>query len=139
MANEINGRDVYLILDDLKFANEQGLTNSETIDMLESTNKHSPNKRKTFIADESTGTITANGFYCITDPTGTAGYHALKAIAKAGTEISYELGNFATGGIIESGKCLINTITQNANRAELSTYDISLQKTGDWVEATYAS
>jgi len=139
MANEIDGRDIYLIIDDDRFANEQGLTNAETSDMLETTNKHTPNKRKTFIASESTGTITCNGLYCVDDPSGQTGYHDLKAKQKAGTEIEYELGYFANGGIIESGKGYITSINMNANRAEIATFDVTIQKSGDYAEAAYAS
>jgi len=139
MANEIDGRDIYLIIDDDKFANESGLTNSENSDMLETTNKHTTNKRKTYLSSESTGTITCNGMYCVTDPTDTTGYHDLKAKQKAGTKIAYEVGYFADGGIIEAGNGFIQSITMNANRNEVATYDITIQKDGDYSEDTYSS
>lgn len=139
MANNIKGRDIYLIIDDDKFANEQGLTNSETMDTLETTDKHTPNNRKTFITDTSTGTITANGFYCLTDADGEVAYHSLKTKYKAGTLVAYELGYFDTGGVIESGNAYITNINLNANSGEVATYDISLQKTGDFTEGSYTS
>lgn len=139
MANEVDGRDVYLIIDDLILVNEQGLTNNETADTIETTNKHTVNYRKTFIGSESTGTISANGSYSITDPTGYTGYHALKAKQKARTPVTYEVGKFATGGMIESGSGIITGCNQSANRGSLVTFDITIQKTGDYTEAQYSS
>ena len=139
MANEKDGRDIYLIIDDLIFANENGLSNSETTDSLETTNKHTANKRKTFITGEGTGTITANGLYCITDPDGQIGYHALDTKRKAGTAVTYELGNFAAGGKVESGSAIITSLNATYNRNEPATYDITLQKTGDYTSDDYSS
>lgn len=139
MSNEIDGRDVYLIIDDLIFANEQGLTNSETQDTMETTNKHTTNSRKTFIPGDGTGTIAANGFYCVTDPNGTAGYHALKAKMKAKTVVIYELGKFGTSGIIESGSAIITAVNMASALGSPATFDLSLQKTGDYTETPFTS
>lgn len=139
MADEIKGRDIYLIIDDDKFANEQGMTNSETMDTIEVTNKHTPDNRKAFITDTSTGTITCNGFYTLADGSGEVSYHSLKAKYLAGAAITYELGYFDTGGVIESGSALITAINLNANTGEASTFDISLQKTGAYAETAYSS
>lgn len=135
MANEINGRDVYLVIDSQIFANEQGLTNSETTDTMETTSKHTTNGRKTYIAGDSTGTITANGFYCISDPAGTIGYHALKVHQKAGDILTYELGRFDGINEVEMGSCIITSINMNAALGSPATYDISLQKTGDYLDS----
>jgi predicted secreted protein len=139
MANELDGRGIYLIIDDSIFANEQGVTNSETKDSLETTNKHTPNKRKTFITGEGTGTITANGLYAITDETGYDGYHALKTKMKAGAAVTYELGYMQSGGLVETGSAIITSLNMTANRNEPATYDITLQKTGDYTETSYSS
>lgn len=139
MANEVYGGDVYLIIDDLVLVNEQGATNSETSDMLESTNKHTLNRRKTFEYGESTGTITANGMLALTDPSGYGGYYALLAKAKARTKVTYEIGEMVDGGKVETGTALINSVNKAANRNELVTFDISLQKDGDYVIADYSS
>jgi hypothetical protein len=139
MANEVYGGDVYLIIDDLILVNEQGATNSETSDMLESTNKHTPNKRKTFEYGESTGTISANGMLALTDPSGYAGYYALLAKQKARTKVTYEIGEMVAGGKVETGTALINSVNKAANRGELVTFDISLQKDGDYAVTTYSS
>lgn len=139
MANEIEGREIYLIIDDDIFANEQGLANNETQDTMETTNKHTTNGRKTFIYGDGTGTITANGFYCVTDPSGQTGYHDLKAKKKAKTKVVYELGYFKAGGIIESGTALITAINMKADNGSVATFDISLQKDGDYTEAEYNS
>ena len=136
---EVDGRDVYLVIDDLIFVNEQGVTNNETTDTIETTNKHTVNYRKTFIGSESTGTISANGSYSITDPTGYTGYHALKEKQKARTVVTYEIGKFATGGKIETGSGIITACNQTANRGSLVTFDITIQKTGDYTESTYSS
>ena len=139
MANEKDGRDIYLIIDDLIFANEQGLSNSESVDSLETTNKHTANKRKTFITGEGTGTITANGLYCISDPSGQIGYYALDTKKKAGTAVAYELGNFAASGKVEAGSAIITSLNATFNRNEPATYDITLQKTGDYTIDDYSS
>ena len=139
MANEVDGREVYLIINEKIFVNEQGLTNNETADTLETTNKHTLNKRKTFIGSESTGTISVNGGYCITDPAGYTGYHALKALMKAQTQVTYEVGKFAAGGMIESGNGIITGCNLTANRGSLVTFDVTIQKTGDYAEAEYSS
>lgn len=139
MANELDGREIYLIINDTILVNEQGLTNNETADTLETTNKHTVNKRKTFIPSETTGTISANGSYCITDPNGYIGYHAIKALMKANTQVNYEIGKFAAGGKIESGTAIITACNLSANRGSLVTFDITLQKTGDYSEDTYES
>jgi hypothetical protein len=139
MADEIYGGDLYLIIDDDKFANEQGLTNNETSDVLETTNKHSADRRKTFKAFESTGTISVNGLYTLADPSGMTGYHSLKALQLAGTEIDYEVGYFSNGGVIESGKGVIQNCNLSANRGELVTFDITIQKSGSYSEDPYAS
>jgi len=134
-----NGTDIYLIINDLIFANEKGVANNETSDSLETTTKHSPSKRKTFIAGESTGTITANGLYEISDTAGDIGYHTLKALQLAGTAVTYELGYQATGGVIESGSAIITAINMSSDQNTPGAYDISLQKTGVYTEATYSS
>lgn len=139
MANEKDGRGFYLIIDDNYFANEQGFTNNETTDSLETTHKHTPNKRKTFITGESTGTITANGMYGLTDAEGYSGYEALKAKQLAGEEVSYEIGLMEAGGKVESGTAIITAINLTANRNEPATYDISLQKTGAYTATDYSS
>ena len=139
MANELDGREIYLIINDTSLVNEQGLTNNESADTLETTNKHTVNKRKTFIPSETTGTISANGSYCITDPTGYIGYHAIKALMKANTIVTYEIGKFASGGKIEAGSALITACNLSANRGSLVTFDITLQKTGDYTEGSYES
>lgn len=139
MANELDGRDIYLIINDTIFANEQGLTNSETQETMETTSKHSTSARKTFIYGDGTGTITANGFYCITDPSGQIGYHALKALKNAKTKVTYELGYFTAGGIIEVGTALITAINMTANLGSPATFDISLLKDGNYLEVNYDS
>ena len=139
MANELDGREIYLIINDTILVNEQGLTNNESADTLETTNKHTVNKRKTFIPSETTGTISANGSYCITDPTGYIGYHAIKALMKANTIVTYEIGKVASGGKIEAGSALITACNLSANRGSLVTFDITLQKTGDYTEGSYES
>jgi predicted secreted protein len=139
MANEIDGRDIYLIIDNDIFANEQGLANNETQATMETTNKHTTNSRKTFIYGDGTGTITANGFYCVTDPSGQTGYHDLKAKMKAKTKIVYELGKFGIGGIIETGTALITAINMKADLNSPATFDISLLKDGDYTEVNYDS
>lgn len=139
MANELNGSDIYLIIDNDIFANEKGVSNSESTDTLETTNKHSTAKRKTFIGGESTGTITANGLYCVSDPSGTTGYHDLKAKQLAGTAVTYEVGYVATGGIIESGSGIITACNMSADQNGAAVYDISIQKSGVYAEASYSS
>ena len=139
MANEKDGRGFYLIIDDNYFANEQGFTNNETTDSLETTHKHTPNKRKTFITGESTGTITANGMYGLTDGVGFSGYETLKAKQLAGEEVNYEIGFMEEGGKVESGTAIITAINLTANRNEPATYDISLQKTGAYTVNDYSS
>ncbi len=139
MANEVYGSDIYLIINDMSFANEQGLTNNETSDILETTNKHSPSRRKTYKAFESTGTISVNGLYALEDPTGQIGYDALKALQLAGTEIEYELGYFSTGGVIESGNGVIQNCNMSANKGELVSFDLTIQKSGAYVTAEYSS
>lgn len=139
MANEINGSDIYLVVNDLTFVNERGVSNSETGDSLETTNKHSTNKRKTFIGGETTGTITANGLYCVTEAAGTIGYESLKTIYKARTAVTYELGYVATGGKIESGSAIITNLNMTANENEPASWDITLQKTGDFSVDDYSS
>jgi len=134
-----NGTDIYLIINDYKFAYEKDASNSENSDMIETTTKHSTSKRKTFIAGESTGKITANGLYEITDAAGDIGYHALKALQLAGTAVTYEYGYQATDGVIESGSALIESINEGTPQNGVATYDISLQKTGAYSEASYSS
>jgi predicted secreted protein len=139
MANEKDGRGFYLIIDNNYFANEQGFTNNETTDSLETTHKHTPNKRKTFITGESTGTITANGMYGLTDGAGFSGYETLKAKQLAGEEVNYEIGLMEAGGKVEAGTAIITDIKLTANRNEPATYDISLQKTGAYTVNDYSS
>jgi predicted secreted protein len=139
MANELDGSGIYLIISDLIFANERGVTNSESGDSLETTNKHSTSKRKTFIGGETTGTITANGLYCVTDPSGTIGYESLKATYLARTPVTYEVGYVASGGKIESGSAIITALNMTANENEPASWDISLQKTGVWSIDDYSS
>jgi hypothetical protein len=139
MANEIYGGDLYLIINDDKFGNEQGVTNNESSDVLETTNKHSASRRKTYKAFESTGTISANGLYTLADPSGMKGYHTLKALQLAGTAVTYEIGYFSTGGVIETGSGVIQTCNLSANRGELVTFDITIQKSGAYAEAAYSS
>lgn len=139
MANEVDGREVYLIINDTILVNEQGLTNNESTDTLETTNKHTVNKRKTFISSESTGTISANGGYALSDPSGYIGYEAIKALQKAGTTVNYEVGKFDTGGIIEAGTAIITACNLTANRGSLVTFDVTLQKTGDYSSNPYQS
>ena len=139
MANEKDGRGFYLIIDDLIFANESGSSNSETFDSIETTHKFTPNARKTFIVGESTGTITANGLYGITDAVGYGGYDALKAKAKLREEVTYEHGYMGAGGKVESGSAIITAINQGADKNGAATYDISLQKTGDYTVTDYSS
>jgi hypothetical protein len=137
--NEIYGGDVYLIINDDKFGNEQGVTNNESADMIETTHKHTPNKRKTYIPGESTGTLSANGVYTLEDPTGMKGYHTLKGYQKAGTLVNYEIGYFSTGGVIESGKGFIQNCNLSANRGEMVQFDVTIQKDGDYEEDAYSS
>jgi predicted secreted protein len=139
MADEIYGGDVYLIINDDKFGNETGVTNNESSDIIETTHKHTPSKRKTYIVGESTGTISANGVYTLSDPTSSIGYYSLLELQKTGEEVDYEIGYFSTGGIIESGKALIQNCNLSANRGEMVQFDITLQKTGDYDVDTYSS
>ena len=139
MANELDGSGIYLIIDDEIFANERGLTNSETMDSLETTSTHSTSKRKTFITGESTGTITANGLYAVTDATDYDGYHALKTKMLAGSSVTYEVGSRGARGEIETGSAIITSLNMTANENEPATYDITLQKTGVYTEAEYSS
>ena len=136
---ELDGRDIYLILDDDIFASENELSDSEEADMLETTDKHTPNKRKTFISGETTGTITVSGLYVVTPGSGKIGYHDIKTKFKAGTAVSYELGYMGAGGKIEAGDALVQSISRTANRNAVATYSITLQKTGDYTEGDYTS
>lgn len=139
MANELNGTGIYLIIEDDIFANETTVSNSESTDAIETTNKHSTAKRKTFIGGESTGTITASGMYCVTDPSGMTGYHDLKAFQLAGTSVTYEIGYVASGGMIETGEGIITACNMTAGKNEAATFDITIQKTGVYTEAAYSS
>lgn len=139
MANEKDGRGFYLIIDDLIFANEIGSNNSETFDSIETTHKFTTNARKTYIVGESGGTLTANGLYGITDAVGYGGYDALKAKAKLRAAVDYEHGYMNTGGKVESGSAIITAINLGADKNGAATYDISLQKTGDYLISDYSS
>ena len=139
MANELDGRGFYLIIDDLIFANEIGASNNETTDSIETTSKHTSSKRKTFITGESTGTISANGLVSLTDAFGDIGYEELKVKQLAGSSVTYEFGYMGTDGTIESGSAIITSLNMTANKNEAVTYDISLQKTGAYTTANYSS
>jgi predicted secreted protein len=139
MANNINGSEIYLIINDDWFANEKGLSSSGSTDVLETTDKHSTGKVKTYLSGEHGGTISVNGLYCVSDPSGQIGFHDIDALRLAGTAVTFELGYFASGGIIQSGSALITACNLSADQNSPGAFDVTLQKSGAYTESDYSS
>lgn len=110
-------------------------THDGTVDTAETTHKLSTGGAKTFIPTEHTWTISAE---CKVDPgdNTNATYSEVYAAFKAKAIIDYTYGAVAVGGKYYSGECIITGLSESAPQADVETFSITLQVTGDETEGT---
>ena len=139
MATGVNGSSILLKIEingSTKLVQGQISGSHEaTVDTAESTHKLSANGAKTYIPTEHGFTISAE---CKVDPgdATNATYSDVYAAMKAKQIIDYAYGGVAVGQKYYYGECIITGLSESAPQADVETFSITLQVTGDETEGT---
>ena len=106
-------------------------------DMIDKTTKDS-NAYKEFTRGERSLTISVEGLHNV-DETTQSGEVAFDDLV-AGTEVTYKWGQFATAGDrYITGSALVESVSIDAPKNEMTTYSVTLRSTGSFAWAEVSS
>lgn len=107
------------------------------VDLIETTSKLSAGGAKTYIAGEHTATYKVD---CVVDPNDTANatYDDVYNVMINKQEVDYVYGGIQTGETTFTGKAIITSLSQSAQKSSTVTFSIDLQVTGLETKGTVA-
>lgn len=132
--SKINGDLMLMLINGYTIAGQKNGGASFSADMLDATAKDSGGWKE-FIAGWKSATFTLENLY---DPDVAANtdFSSIFALFKAGSVVTLKWGEVVAGRKYFSASALINKVDINGPANQLSSYTISLQGTGEPVEAT---
>lgn len=105
------------------------------VDLIDTTNKLSTSGAKTYIAGEHTITYKVD---CIVDPNDStnATYDDVYTTMLAKQTVDYTFGGISTGDTKFTGKALITSLSQSAQKNDKVSFSLDLQVTGTETKGT---
>ena len=132
----VNGDVILVESDSNTYVGTTSTSLEVAADMIDKTTKDS-NAYKEFTRGERSLTISIEGLHNVDETThsGEVAYDDLVA----GTEVTYKWGQFAqVGDRYITGSALVESVTIDAPKNEMTTYSVTLRSTGSfsWTEVT---